>query len=264
MEDKKKSKAFPIFVLLLGIIFVGLGVVCQLGYLDPVLENIGLKEKNTNSKSDGNNKIDNTNSTTIEEGNLDVTNEQVVTLYNKISNTKSKDYDNYYYMQDKLLVENMDNKFRLLLAFNHITSTEDTRTNEEMQNAYADLFGNLEYKAEAFDSNCREYTYDEKTLLYAPSSKASTCPNGGCNSKKEEIISAYQYADRIEITTAVAFMNTCELKYYKDYKYSNVVLEGQEYAKGILNTHKDKFDHFIYTFSLKEGKYVFVGVEKEV
>lgn len=258
MEDKKKSKAFPTFVLLLGILFVGLGVVCQLGYLDPVLESIGLKEV----KNNNNDKVDNTNSTTIEEGSLDITSEQILTLYNKVSNTKSKDYNNYYFMQDKLLVENMDNKFRLLLAFNSINDTQQGLTNDKMKEAYANIFGDLEYKAESFDSNCIEYTYDDKTLMYTASS-STTC-SSGCNSKQEEILSAYQYADRIEITTVVAFINTCELKYYKDYKYSNTVLEGVEYSKGILNNNKDKFDRYIYTFTLKDGKYIFTGVAKEV
>ncbi len=259
IEEKKKSKFFPTFVLLLGVIFIGVGVAWQLGYLDSFLIQIHLKEDNKKS----NNRVDNTNSATIEEGSLDITSQQVVSLYNEVSNTKSKNYDYYYFQQDKLLVENMDNQFRLLLAFNNTLSTEETRTNEEMQKAYTNLFGAIEYKPETFDANCIEYTYDDKSLIYTHQQNAATCPSSGCNSKKEEILSAYQYADRIEITTAVAFVNTCELKYYTDYKYTNMVFDGKEYTKGILNTNKDKFDHYIYTFTLNNGKYVFTGVEKE-
>ncbi len=261
IEEKKKSKAFPIFVLFLGIVLIALGVVCQLGYLDPVLEQIGLKEA---SKEENNNTGENTNSTTIEEGSLEVNNEQVVSLYNKVNQTASQNYSDYYFKQDKLLVENMDNQFRLLLAFNNTTSQETTRSDEEMQNAYRDVFGEIEYQPETFDANCIEYTYDAATLTYTQEQDTTVCPSTGCNSKREEILSAYQYADRIEITTVVAFVNTCELKYYKDYEYSDMVFDGQEYSTGILTTNQDKFDHYVYTFTLTDGKYVFTGVAKAV
>lgn len=261
IEEKKKSKAFPIFVLFLGIVLIGLGVVCQLGYLDPVLEKIGLKEASTEENK---NTEENTNNPTIEEGSLEVDNEQVLALYNKVSQTTSQNYSDYYFKQDKLLVENMDNKFRLLLAFHNTTSTETTRSDEEMQNAYRDLFGEVEYKPENFDVNCVEYTYDTNTLTYTQEGDATTCPSTGCNSRREEILSAYQYADRIEITTVVAFINTCELKYYKDYEYSDMVFDGKEYSNGILTTNQDKFDHYVYTFTLNDGKYIFTGVAKAV
>lgn len=261
IEDKKKSKAFPTFVLLLAIILIGLGVACQFGYLDPVLEKIGLKEKTTKKST---NKETTNNNSTIEEGALDISSEQVTNLYKKVSNTTSKKYSTYYFEQDKLLVENMDNAFRLMLAFNNTVSTSDTdsRTDEQMKTSYSDLFGSVEYKAEDFDSNCMEYKYDSKTTTYTKSS--STACTSSCNAKKEAITSAYQYADRIEITTIVAFVDTCNFKYYKDYKYSNKVLEGVEYNNTTLEDNKDKFDHYIYTFTLKDNNYVFTGVSKEV
>lgn len=259
IEEKKKSKAFPIFVLLLGIIFIGLGVTCQMGYLDPVLETIGLKEKD---KKDAPVKVE--DNSTIEEGNLDINGEQVQSLYKKVNNTKATDYLDYYFRQDNLLVENMDNKFKLLLAFYSIpnSSTLTTISDSEMKEAYTDIFGDIAYKGENFSPDCKEYIYDEKALTYT--AKEVNCRfTTGCNTKKEEILKAYQYPDRIEITTIVAFMNTCELKYYKDYKYSDLALEGKGYEKDTLKNNEDKFDHYTYTFTLTNNKYVFSGVKKE-
>ena len=262
MEDKKKSKAFPTFVLILAILFIGTGVAVQFGYLDPVLEQIGLKEKKQSTKKDGNTNAN--SNTTIEEGKLDTNSEQVKSLYNRVSNITSKEYSTYYYEQDKLLTDNMDNKFRLLLAFNTLSKVDNSEiSEEEMKNAYANLFGKIEYKGESFDADCIEYKYDTSKSAYFASSK-EVCPSTGCKTKKEEILSAYQYADRVEITTVVAFSNTCDLKYYKDYKYANLVLEGSEYSKKLLEENQDKFDHYVYTFALNEGKYIFTGVSKEV
>lgn len=264
IEDKKKGKAFPTFLLLLAIILIGLGVACQFGYLDPVLEQIGLKAKNYDSTSAK--KKNDKNTDTIEENALKKDDKEVVALYNKISNIRSKDYMNIYYQQDSLEIDKTDNKFKLLLAFNNLSDYNKLTTvnDEDMKKTYSDIFGNIEYKGETFDSNCREFVYNSESGSYTTEENASTCVLDGCKSKKEEILGGYKDANKIEIKTVVSFVNTCDKKYYKDYKYSSLAMEGETYKAGIIEKNQDKFDKYIYTFTLTDGSYVFTKVAKVV
>lgn len=183
------------------------------------------------------------------------------------------DYENIYYRQDRIIIDEMDENFKKILSFvtlnENLIKQEQSKSiinSDDLKNQYNKIFGNLtDYKDETFNYNCpATIEYNKKSNQYEYENACGYSLSSGYVSKLTE---AKKYEDRIEIYETVAFYllddNTNEVSYFTTSDYSEylVVLKNEETFT--IEDYVDKLDIYKYTFMRDKDTYHFTKVEKQ-
>lgn len=209
---------------------------------------------------------------------LDIQNGKVVSLFNNVHYNYGLGPDQYVFNNSKFSVDDMDENYKFGLASNLLKKEQyyqEVRkiAEEDIKEAYENIFGPKTYKSvEKFNLGCGDYVYDATTKNYVNS--ASGC--GGATSfiEAEAIIGAKKYDDRIEIVSAVAYLENNVI--YRDYNKTNKIkdITANDFANTVENPIKEQYEKYVrenskyleqytYTFKLNEdGFYYYTGVER--
>ncbi len=250
MKKKTNSKNFVIFLLMILIIaLVGAGIFSFVKY----------SKFGNNSKK-----------VLI----LDVNSEEVKNLFllTRPEMTKAlfvfTDYEDIYYKQDRLIINDLGEDFKMALAYSRLDYTAINYKGDkisfkesDLKKSYQEVFGDLSnYQDQDFGYGCpKEIVYNEENDLYEYEHSCTFILTGGYENK---LVEAKRYNDRVEIYEKVVFFEyddeSKEVIYYRDYEH-NSPFEQNKYdfnAEGI-STYK-------YTFKKNsDGKYYFYSVEKQ-
>ena len=274
--EEKKNKNMVVIIIILCLLLVG-----AVGFIvyDKSFRTSG-NNNNINNNNDSDKEIDNK----VES--LNISSDFVKGLYNKTKYYEHISSRNEYFSKDKLLVSSMSNDLKARIAIANMSESsilygEDKFIEEVPVGEYFSEKDLIEGFNKAFGKNAvynridkiaysenelgYDY-YDEEGIYYA-------IPGGSGYavefSYDEDIISAYKYSDKIEITTALAYCGTVEgtnkKGCYADSKGKELIdstVSETEKFSGVK--YKDKLGQYKYTFTLdnSDGNYYFYSVEK--
>ena len=283
--DKKNNKGVIILIVILILCIIGLVFYIL---VDKEILNFNHSTIEKEQVEKNNTKEDKKDTKGIE---ISVDNENIKTLFNNahrlsIGPETSIYKDGGYKVSEMTL----DEKFSLLSSqwFNKIETHPDyvMQTNEQitelseetLKNLYEKTFGPNTYKSvdSITDSmNCLTLTYDEIYQRYI------TKEEGGCGgsstfSTYEKIIKVTKYNNRIEILSAVVYLDGMSQQMYKDYNKTtslgallvneNITNNSEEREKAYnkyIEENKDKLEQYKYIYKLNEdGFYYLMGVER--
>lgn len=289
-----KKKSFVVIVIFLILIIIGL--CAYIAYDKGVFGNKEKKENNTVEKKQEE-KIEE------KEEKLDVNSEQVNTLINQIIGqtnniyTSGIKYFGYYFQNDELKAENVDDDIILYTALKKIISeknisltdyTNISISKDEITPVIKKIFGDVEYE----NKTIKITPCDPGTFIYDNNAGLYTVESHGCGGANTSVINhkitdAVKKNDVIEITAAIVYAN-CGYEQQsadvpgKDYcTFGNSIDENQKVVDNdvILKTeiasndidslfnfdaYMDKLNKYKFTFTRDDNdNYVFTKVEKK-
>lgn len=247
-----------------------------------------LNGKTEEKKDEKNNTIENES---YEALNVDDT--LVTDLYHKI-NYGSYGFFGYFYKNDSISVNEIDNKVKIYLALENAEKTPDDDGNllvadSLVEQAMDDLFGDIDYKNESLAaSKCgvSGAKYDENKKQYFI---FTGCGGTGYPYYITNLVQARKYSDKIEIYERHIAARTIWNDDSNEYSYSfyrnfdlnsgaesfdlsgiDPIIENasSDNFDFLLNTGEieknyiEKTDVYKYTFKLENGKYHFYSAEK--
>lgn len=146
---------------------------------------------------------------------------------------------------------------------------------DTLKDVYERTFGPNTYStvSQIYDGLCATYTYDAANKRYSHTGEEA-CGGTTAFSVHEKIISATKYSDRIEIVSAVFYLDPDNL--YKDYNKTTILetnpipsntTSNQEERENTYNQYiednKDNLEQYTYTYTLNEdGFYYLTSVER--
>ena len=279
--EKKSNKGVIVLIVLL--------ILCIIGLVSYILvdKNI-IKLNNTTVENE---QVEENNTSEDDNGiEINVDNENINALFNNAHHL-SIGIETQIYRDGGYKVSDMttDEKFTLLASqwynelnthIDYIGQTNDqiTELNEEtLKNLYERTFGPNTYErpAQITDGLCGTFIYDEVYQGYIERN------GGGCGGTSafgvhEKIISATKYNDRIEIVSAVVYLDGMSQQMYKDYNKTtslgellinenttNNSEERENTYNKYIEDNKDNLEQYTYTYTLNEdGFYYLTSVER--
>lgn len=197
-------------------------------------------------------------------------------LINKTTPPQDSSYETYFYTNDKVTVESMDNQLKLLLGasnYNREIPNQISMTKENMEFQLKDIFGpNINYTDESFSAgscygNIAEYNNNYYRF------------EGGCGGMympyyKNKITKAISYDDRLELFVQALYfsydmdqfdgMNESSLKlnlFDADQKKKIDTISNTE--DDVISNYQDQLTTYKYTFLKEKDHYYFTSVEKQ-
>lgn len=201
----------------------------------------------------------------------------VVSLYNEVELGRS--YSSpagsyYFYSADKLVVDKMNYNFLKSMVYEQLVKEEKVvyskkgieLPGKDFEKSFHDLFGEaIAYDTNSFLSTCGtkfDYLKDENEYFVVVD---------GCGATSDELyydkmVSAYQYSDRIEIISSVAWgdSNTGTLYTGKDKtkEIGKISSENKTLEDVLKNANNSELTQYKYTYNLeKDGNYSFYSIE---
>ena len=177
-------------------------------------------------------------------------------------------YDNpnvYYLYTDNFNKTNIKDTIKLNLLYKFIDKKNETDYNytikeEDMENAYIKLFGNLDnYNPTSFTVGCMQFYYNSVEKIYT--AYKFNCDSSNSLQIKEEIKDMYEENDKIIIETV---MGVYDKNNRFLFNYSNLYLSLSndfDESKSVLD-YEDKLNTYKYTFSKNNDDYYFESIEK--
>ena len=281
--EKKKNKGLIaviiiLFICIIGLVFYILVDKDIIKLNNTTVENEQVEENNT---SDDIEKED----TRVE---LDPENSNIKYLFNN-AHFGAIGVDAHVYRDGGYKVSDMseEDKIALLgrqwypLVEHYSTGTSPNLTTtyyldeDTLKDVYERTFGPYTYStvSQIYDGLCATYTYDAANKRYSHTGEEG-CGGTTAFSVHEKIISATKYSDRIEIVSAVFYLDPNNL--YKDYNKTTILetnpvpsntTSNQEERENIYNQYiednKDNLEQYTYTYTLnKDGFYYLTSVER--
>ncbi len=192
-----------------------------------------------------------------------------------------EEYFAYFFQNDQLLRENLENRFKLYLAIrqaisNHPEEYEDTTktltiSEEEVNRAAHTLFGDYEeVRQESISGNSCSYSnfkYDEKKKQYIQ--EPDDCENASEKNVFTILKDQQIGEEKVELTVGVAYVgvnynpetDVLTYNYYTDKDMTNLIFTSTEYT---MDDIIDKVDSFKFTFVKEEDHLIFEKVEKVI
>lgn len=185
-------------------------------------------------------------------------------------------YESYYYTNDKITVDDMDNQVKLLIGVNnYLSNNNDTlkasMTKDEMEIELEKIFGeNVSYTDESISAGaCYGFTSDYSNNVYTF--------NGGCGGLfipyyEKQITKAIEYDEKLELFVQAMYVNydnddydgnDSTLKYVlfdADQKTKIDTIAGDNQPN--INNYKDQLSTYKFTFNKDNNNYYFSSVEK--
>lgn len=177
-------------------------------------------------------------------------------------------YDNpnvYYLYTGNFDKTNIKDTIKLNLLYKFIDNKNETDYNytikeEDMENAYIKLFGNLDnYNPTSFTVGCMQFYYNSVEKIYT--AYKFNCDSSNSLQIKEEIKDMYEENDNIIIETVMGVFDKNN-RYL--FNYSNLYLSLSndfDESKSVLD-YEDKLNTYKYTFSKNNDDYYFESIEK--
>lgn len=191
-----------------------------------------------------------------------LTDEEMNALYQKIAIFNDHSLDNYGYFyrsKEDLTEKNMDNRVKLVLAFNNLSKDanldeEINYTEEEMENSLKEVLGdNATFEGEDFMFNCHYVDYDSGNFHYPKNSI-------GCGDVfygfLSEVVSKEQKKDQVIIKEKYLYYeidpSTLEAKVYSTYpegeeRYPFAIVT--DYHTLMIDSYLDGLNTITYTFT---------------
>ena len=195
-------------------------------------------------------------------------------------NTLPKEYYGYFFQNDELSADDMDNQVKIYMAIRKIVADNpNTYLNtdkkleinaSDVEKALTTLFGKeVEYKHVSLNGNACSYTdfkYDKESKLYTQ--MPSDCPDAARNSIYTELVSTNEGEDKIVINEKVAIINfdyNLEAKktyyyVYRDLEATDLIATVENYG---IDSCRDSIPTYQFTFlkDKESGNYYFDKVE---
>ena len=284
--EKKKNKGLIVFIVLL--------IICIMGLVFYILVDKDIIKLNNNTVENeqvekNNSKDDNKEKDTRVK--LDPENSNIKYLFNNAHHL-SIGPETQIYRDGGYKVSEMTNDEKFTLLSNqwfsemkthpdYLRQTNDQITvldEETLESLYERTFGPNTYERvnQITDStDCIILTYDETYQGYSTREEVG-CGGTSAFSVHEKIISATKYSDRIEIVSAVVYLDGMSNQMYKDYNKTTSLGEllinenttnNSEKRENTYNKYiednKDKLEQYTYTYTLNEdGFYYLTSVER--
>lgn len=269
---EKKSKGSVVIIIILLLIIIGLT-----GYILVEKDIIKLSTKTTTEEHQQSTKKESTDATPI-----DIKNSYIQDWFRQVHGYAIGG-DKEIYEKGGSTVAEMDYSYKLnratidsqgdIFAF-YQNATGGAEVSEELvKTAYEKLFGPNTYQTvQTLIIGCDEYSYDSTAKKYIANSI-------GCGDittwfePRERIITATKYNDRIEIVSAVVYIDKEENSLYKDYNKTEKLTDLStsyiaepkitEEINAYIKTNKDNLEQYTYTFKLNEdGFYYYSQVKR--
>ena len=269
--EEKKSKSSVVIIIVLLLIIIGLT-----GYILVEKDIIKLSTKSTTEEQQSPKKE------AIDKVAIDKKNPYIQNWFNQVHGYAFQG-DKEIYEKGGNTVAQMDNSYKFNIAMResqsdiysyYLNATGGAEVPEEIvKKEYENLFGPNTYQSvQTLTVGCDEYSYDSTAKKYIAKSF-------GCGSTTtffapiEEIISAIKYNDRIEIISAVVYIDKEENSLYKDYNKTEKLTDmsasyiadpkATEELTTYIKTNKDNLEQYTYTFKLNEdGFYYYREVKR--
>ena len=284
--EKKKNNGLIVFIVLL--------IICIMGLVFYILVDKDIIKLNNNTVENeqvekNNSKDDNKEKDTRVK--LDPENSNIKYLFNNAHHL-SIGPETQIYRDGGYKVSEMTNDEKFTLLSNqwfsemkthpdYLRQTNDQITvldEETLESLYERTFGPNTYERvnQITDStDCIILTYDETYQGYSTREEVG-CGGTTAFSVHEKIISATKYNDRIEIVSAVVYLDGMSNQMYKDYNKTTSLGEllinenttnNSEKRENTYNKYiednKDKLEQYTYTYTLNEdGFYYLTSVER--
>lgn len=284
--EKKKNNGLIVFIVLL--------IICIMGLVFYILVDKDIIKLNNNTVENeqvekNNSKDDNKEKDTRVK--LDPENSNIKYLFNNAHHL-SIGPETQIYRDGGYKVSEMTNDEKFTLLSNqwfsemkthpdYLRQTNDQITvldEETLESLYERTFGPNTYERvnQITDStDCIILTYDETYQGYSTREEVG-CGGTSAFSVHEKIISATKYNDRIEIVSAVVYLDGMSNQMYKDYNRTTSLGEllinenttnNSEKRENTYNKYiednKDKLEQYTYTYTLNEdGFYYLTSVER--
>ena len=283
--EKKKNKGLIVFIVLL--------IICIMGLVFYILVDKDIIKLNNNTVENeqvekNNSKDDNKEKDTRVK--LDPENSNIKYLFNNAHRMsigpEAKIYRDGGYKVSEISEED---KMTLLgrqwypLVEHYSTGTSPNLTTtyyldeDTLKDIYEKTFGPNTYHQvnQITDGICMTLTYDATNKRYSYIGETG-CGGATVFSVHEKIISATKYNDRIEIVSAVVYLDGMSNQMYKDYNKTTSLGEllinenttnNSEKRENTYNKYiednKDKLEQYTYTYTLNEdGFYYLTSVER--
>ena len=256
--DKKWIYIVVIFLLLLCVGCLGGYIIIEMKPFD----------KKSNNISDLNNEEK------VEEVELDITNGNVLSLFNK-AHYNSIGPSAPLYRDGGYQVKNMTAEEKVALLSRQwypevtevMTGTVDNPSyhyeldEEVLKNIYNSFYGvNTYQNVSSISDGCLTLTLDSQSRKYVYDG-TSGCGGASNFQVQEEIIKAIRYNDRIEIVGVALYYD--ENGFYKDYNKEELLDTGiidvsENAISEYINNHQEELEQYCYTYYLGEdGFYYF-------
>lgn len=187
-------------------------------------------------------------------------------------------YESYYYTNDKITVDDMDNQVKLLIGVNNYLSNKNdgefltSMTKDKMKKELEKIFGqNVNYTDENISAGaCYGFTstYDNGIYTF----------NGGCGGLfipyyEKQITKAIEYDDKLELFVQAIYVNydTDEYDGNNDSTFKYVLFDADKKTKidtisgdnqPNVSNYKDQLSTYKFTFNKDNNNYYFYSVEK--
>ena len=195
-------------------------------------------------------------------------------------NTLPKEYYGYFFKNDELSVNDMDNQIKVYMAIRKIVADNPTAylntdkkleiNASDVEKALTTLFGKeVKYEHTSLSGNACSYTdfkYDKENNLYTQ--MPSDCPDAARNTIYTELVSTNEDEDKIVISEKVAIINfdyNLEEKktyyyVYRDLEATDLIATAENYG---IDSCRDNVPTYQFTFlkDKESGTYYFDKVE---
>lgn len=207
---------------------------------------------------------------------IDVNDKEVTELFEctRSDNTtlfNGTEYENLYYVNDKVIIKEQEESFKLMLSYVNLTidnyKFQDDGTVEisgkAIKSNYEKLFGKGDYKPSSINYSCPSVVqYDKSKDIYYYS---EACGMETLNGYINKLIEARKYKDKIEIYEKVAFYfvdsENNQIIYTKNSNYSDYLTSTSYDGEFDINNYLDNLKTYKYTFVYKDGNYYFDSVQ---
>lgn len=269
MDNKKSNTSLIIIIILILCLIVASGYILY----DKVL-----KPEQSKNQIEDNNEKESKEEVSVE--NLEITDQQVTSLYEKISHASGyycgvDDYFTDKKVESKDISNNLAFNIALMSLYekglkisgaNGDTNTGDDITKEQMDTEIDSIFGKDYVFTHALYSRCPYYAYDEtaEKYIFGGSGCGGTC---GPVKNIKKIVRAEKTAQNIYIYVRVVFVgkeSSAKPVYYQDYnktiKLDNLEKDNEGIAKD-NDSNASKGSLYKLTFTSENQNMVFTSSE---
>lgn len=243
-------------------VVMALIIACLAGYIvyTKFIEKESDKPKDDNTQEQGNNSTGNTTVVT-EKVDISVASDMLLNI-----GYSNKDY----YKVNVVSVRDIDMDEKVGLAI-QLIEREGSVSEQAVKEKYATIFYDDYSKVnEAYTSGgCETWSYNNGSYILK---EGGGCGSGSIsNDAMDYIVSANNTGDTIEIVAYIVIFDLYEKHDLRDYTNDKVILQNtsinenldmpEEFEKFDMSKYEHQFQHYKFTFKLKNGNYTLYSVE---
>lgn len=193
----------------------------------------------------------------------------LISDYDYITSTNALEIYDKLYSSDKTNIKDIDEDYLKALAFRKIESITSKKeiSEEEFNDSLKLLFGDqvsYENKDFSIDKGCYSAEYNKDDMTYTI--KEGECGSSYTKSIQRKIVKASKTNDKLEVSVAVAILDTDTNKVYTNYKDNTLTdeVEGVTEKDFSIDKNYTKLNQYKYTFKYdRENMYYYLtSIEK--